>query len=77
MLFKAIGGDSEPDWTVIRGMMVGRTLALVLGLASELEAFFDFGMHQQFCYLWAFLGAHIPQCRELFDKRYGNLIGSS
>ncbi len=62
------------DWDKVRGIVVGRTLVLVLSLFSEVDAHFRFGRNEKLRYLWCFLGEHGPEVREVYDQRYRELL---
>jgi hypothetical protein len=56
---------------------IGVTLTLVLALASEIEAYFNFGLAERARYVWAILLDAIPLSKELYEKRYSTLLASS
>jgi hypothetical protein len=58
-----------------RYSQLGQTVALVLALASEMEAHFDFGLRQQAQYVWAVASPAIFVVEELYRKRYRELLG--
>ncbi len=54
---------------------IGQTVALVLSLASEIEAHFDFGLRQQTLFAWNLAVPVIVVVKEVYEKRYGQLLG--
>jgi hypothetical protein len=53
---------------------LGLAIALVLSLASELEAHFEFGLQQQARYVWGVGAPIIGAVEEMYDKRYQRLL---
>jgi len=58
----------------LRSINVERTLTLMLGLLSEIENYFRFGLQERLKYLWVLLANHSPETQELYDKRYATLL---
>lgn len=58
-----------------KNSQVGQTVALVLALASELEAYFNFGLRERTQYLWGVVAPTIVVAKELYEKRYASLLG--
>jgi hypothetical protein len=56
---------------------VGQTITLILSLASELEAYFNFGLRERAQYLWGVVTPYIVVGKEVFEKRYASLLGMS
>lgn len=54
--------------------LVGQTVALILALASEIEAHFHFDLHERTCYMWGLIAPVIVVAKELYDKRYADLL---
>ena len=52
----------------------GQTIALMLALASELEAYFGFGLRERLSYIWGLTVPVIVVANELYDKRYAALL---
>jgi hypothetical protein len=59
---------------ILRGQQFGRTLTLIVCLASEVEGFFRFGFNQKFKYIWQILAEHIGEPKEIYDLRYRELL---
>jgi hypothetical protein len=57
-----------------RYAQMGQTVALVLALASEIEAHFGFGLKEQAKYVWGVASPNIFVVEELYRKRYQNLL---
>jgi hypothetical protein len=57
-----------------RYAQLGQTVALVLALASEIEAHFTFGLREQAKYVWAVASPAIFVVEELYRKRYHELL---
>jgi hypothetical protein len=55
---------------------VGQTVALILALASEIEAHFKFGLRQRALYVWGLVTPVIVVAKELYDKRYAALLAT-
>jgi hypothetical protein len=53
---------------------VGQTVAIILALASEIEAHFHFGLRERASYVWGLVAPVIVVARELYDKRYADLL---
>ncbi|MGA8556987.1 MAG: hypothetical protein WB630_21455 [Candidatus Acidiferrales bacterium] len=53
----------------------GQTITLMLALASELEAYFKFGLRERIQYLWGLTVPVIVLAKEVYDKRYAALFG--
>ena len=53
----------------------GQTITLTLALASELEAYFDFGLRERLRYLWGLVVPVVVVAKEVYDKRYAELLG--
>jgi hypothetical protein len=66
--------DIPVDWDRVRAVNVGRTLGLMLSLFSEVEGYFRFGLNERFRYLWCLIGEHVPETKELYEKRYDSLL---
>jgi hypothetical protein len=57
-----------------RYAQVGQTVALVLSLASEIEAHFNFGLQQQVLFVWNLAAPVIVVVNEVYQKRYRTLF---
>lgn len=69
--------DTEQALITYRKAQVGQTITLVLSLASELEAYFGFGLAERARYLWGVMTPYITVGKEIFEKRYASLLGMS
>lgn len=58
-----------------RYAQLGQSVGLVLALASEVEAHFNFGLRQQALYVWGLAAPAIGVAEEMYNKRYQNLFG--
>ena len=67
--------ETEENLKRYRNSQVGETIALVLALASELEAYFDFGLLERTQYVWGVVTPYIVVAKELYEKRYASLLG--
>jgi hypothetical protein len=54
---------------------VGQTITLMLAMASELEANFEFGLRERVRFIWGLTVPVIVVAKELYDKRYAALLG--
>ena len=54
---------------------MGQAVALVLALASEIEAHFNFGLRQDALFVWNVAAPVIVLVKEMYDKRYRKLLG--
>lgn len=52
----------------------GQTITLTLALASELEAFFDFGLRERLQYIWGLTVPVVVVAKEVYEKRYAELL---
>ena len=57
-----------------RYAQIGQAVALVLALASEIEAHFDFGLRQQALYVWNVGAPVVAVVNEVYSKRYEKLF---
>jgi hypothetical protein len=57
-----------------KNSQVGQTVALVLALASELEAYFNFGFRERARYVWGVTAPYIGAAKEPYEKRYLSLL---
>lgn len=57
-----------------RYAQLGQSVALVLALASEIEAHFDFGLRQQARFVWGLAAPAIVVVEEIYNKRYSALL---
>jgi hypothetical protein len=53
---------------------IGQAVALVLALASEIEAHFNFGLRQETLYVWNVAAPVIVLVKEMSEKRYRTLL---
>ncbi len=58
-----------------RYFQIGESVALVLALASEIEAHFNFGLRQDALYVWNLAAPVIVVVNEMYQKRYKGLLG--
>ncbi len=61
-------------YRALKANHVGRTLTLTLAHFSEVEAILRYGLNQRLAYLWGFLGNHIPETQEIYNRRYEELL---
>jgi hypothetical protein len=54
---------------------MGQAVALVLALASEIDAHFNFGLRQDALYVWNVAAPMIVLVKEMYEKRYRTLLG--
>jgi len=54
---------------------MGHSVALVLALASEIDAHFNFGLRQDVLYVWGVAAPAIVVANEMYEKRYKSLLG--
>jgi hypothetical protein len=75
-LMKLTGPDHDygPWLRQFKGIQLGMALVLSLGLISEIEVFFNFGLKPRVTYLWTILNEHIPFSKEIFKARYEGLL---
>lgn len=52
----------------------GQSVTLVLAIASEIEAHFNFGLRQQARYVWGLAVPAIAVVEEMYNKRYNALL---
>lgn len=57
-----------------RYAQLGQSVALVLALASEIEAHFNFGLRQQARFVWGLAAPAIVIVEEIYNKRYSALL---
>jgi hypothetical protein len=67
--------ETEENLKRYKNSQVGQTVSLVLALASELEAYFNFGLRERAQYVWGVVTPYIVVANELYDKRYASLLG--
>lgn len=53
---------------------IGQTVTLVLSMASEIEAHFNFGLKQEALFIWGVTVPTIAVAKELYEKRYRDLL---
>jgi hypothetical protein len=53
---------------------LGQSVGLVLALASEIEAHFNFGLRQQARFIWGLATPYIEVVKEMYQKRYEALL---
>jgi hypothetical protein len=58
-----------------RYAQMGQAVALVLALASEIEAHFNFGLRQDALFVWNVAAPIIVVANEMYEKRYRQLLG--
>ena len=59
----------------IRSDVVFQSITLILALFSEIENILDFGLKERLKYLWGIVNEYWGESKELFKKRYDNLLG--
>ncbi len=57
-----------------RHIQASQTICLILALVSEIEAYFRFGLAERASYLWVLLRDYSPVSKELYEKRYSDLL---
>ena len=70
------GQDSHNDAVLEkhRSDYIFRTLSILLGLTSEIEGHFRFGLAERHRFLWALLGEYSGEAKELYELRYQSLL---
>jgi len=70
--------DPDRDLTLIksRNSLVGQTVALILALITEIELYFDFGLREGVKYVWGVATPFLSIAKELYDKRYADLLAA-
>jgi hypothetical protein len=58
-----------------RYAQMGQAVALVLALASEIEAHFNFGLREDALSIWKLAAPAIVVVNEVYEKRYRVLLG--
>jgi hypothetical protein len=58
-----------------RYAQMGQAVALVLALASEIEAHFNFGLREDAVSIWKVAAPAIVVVNEVYQKRYRELLG--
>jgi hypothetical protein len=53
---------------------IGQAITLTLALASEVEAYFQFGLQTELSYLWGVTAPVIVVAQEVYEKRYAELL---
>lgn len=53
---------------------IGQAITLTLALATEVEAYFQFGIETDLRYLWGVTAPVIVVAQEIYDKRYAKLL---
>lgn len=66
--------ETEENLRKYKNSQVGQTVSLILALASEVEAYFNFGLRERAQYLWGLATPYIVVAKELYDKRYASLL---
>lgn len=69
--------ETEGNLRRYKNSQVGQTVALVLALASEMEAHFNFGLRERLQYVWGVVTPYIVVTKELYERRYASLLGMS
>jgi len=69
--------QTEENLKHYKKTQVGATITLMLSLATELEAFFNFGLRDRARYVWGVVTPQIVVGKEVFEKRYASLLGMS
>lgn len=69
-------GDPERERALTKNKYswLGQSLALMLALASEVEAYFHFGLQERISYVWHLTNSAIVVAKEMHDKRYAELL---
>lgn len=58
-----------------RYSQIGQAVALVLALASEIEAHFNFGLRKDALFVWNLAAPVVVVVNEVYEKRYRALLG--
>jgi len=66
--------EREKTLTKNKYSWLGQSFALMLALASEMEASFHFGLKERINYLWGLVDSVIVVAKEMHDKRYRELM---
>jgi hypothetical protein len=74
LLYPRKNSKREATLNKNRYTWIGQTLALTLALASEVEAYFRFGLRVDLSYLWGLTVPVIVIAKEMYDKRYAVLL---
>ena len=53
---------------------MGQSFAMMLALSSEIEARFRFGLRERIEYLWNVTSSVVVVAREMYEKRYAELL---
>jgi hypothetical protein len=53
---------------------IGQAVTLTLAVASEVEAYFGFGLRRELSYLWGVTAPVIVVAQEMYEKRYAELL---
>ncbi len=67
--------DTEANLRRYKNSQVGQTVSLILVLASEMEAYFNFGLRERLQYVWGVLTPYVGVAKELYERRYASLLG--
>lgn len=68
---------TEANLKRYKNSQVSQTVALILALASEIEAHLNFGLRERSQYVWGVVTPYIVVAGELYEKRYASLLGMS
>jgi hypothetical protein len=66
--------ETEAKLKKLKYAHIGQTVALILSLASEIEAHFNFGLQQQTLFVWNLAAPVIVVVNEVYQKRYSELL---
>ena len=68
--------DVEEALSKVKSDQVSTTLTLLLALVSEIDSYFNFGLAERAIYLWTVINAYSLATREVYYKRYNQLLSS-
>ena len=73
LLFDRRSTEREVALNKNRYTWIGQTVTLSLAVASEVEAYFHFGLQTELRYLWGVTAPVIVIAQEMYEKRYREL----
>jgi hypothetical protein len=69
--------EREAALTKNKYTWLGQSIALILAISSELEAYFHFGLRERINYLWGVAGSAIVVAKEMREHRYAELLSKT
>jgi hypothetical protein len=86
LLMDILEGSAEPlsaeelskrrEYRSYHFLHFSRTIFTVLAIATELDARLQLGYQEAVTYLWTIIREHVPEGREMYERRYSALLGS-